>query len=200
MLVLRFPMPQIAPRLTNVRDCTLRRIPRGTPALRLLTDYADITEQEQTGAKYDLQEVIVSHFYDLIAVAVGATRDATEMARGHGLRMARLGAIKRDIAGHLDETDFSIGALAVRHGCTPRFIQRLFEHEGTSFTDYLLAQRLARAHRLLTDPRRTGEKITTIALDAGFGDLSYFNRAFRRRYGDTPSSIRVSARSAVHHA
>jgi AraC-like DNA-binding protein len=199
MLVLRFPMPQLAPRLTNVRDCALRRIPHGTPALKLLTDYIDITEREQTGAKYDLQDVIVSHFYDLIAVTVGATRDAAETARGHGLRVARLHAIKQDIASNLDQPDLSVGALAVRHGCTPRFIQRLFEHEGTSFTDYVLAQRLALAHSLLTDPRHADEKIITIALDTGFGDLSYFNRAFRRRYGDTPSSIRVSARRSVIH-
>jgi transcriptional regulator GlxA family with amidase domain len=43
-------------------------------------------------------------------------------------------------------------------------------------------QRLAFAHRLLSDPLRAGVKISTIALDAGFGDLSFFNRAFRRRY------------------
>ena len=59
----------------------------------------------------------------------------------------------------------------------------------------MLAQRLACAHRLLTDPRHDGEKISTIALDAGFGDLSYFNRAFRQRYGDTPSTIRMLARA-----
>jgi AraC-like DNA-binding protein len=62
--------------------------------------------------------------------------------------------------------------------------------EGTTLTDYLLAQRLARAHRMLTDPRRAAEKISTIAFDAGFGDLSYFNRVFRRQYGETPSAAR----------
>jgi AraC-like DNA-binding protein len=46
---------------------------------------------------------------------------------------------------------------------------------------------------MLTDPRRGGDKITTIALDAGFSDVSYFNRAFRRRYGETPSDVRVQA-------
>jgi AraC-like DNA-binding protein len=83
----------------------------------------------------------------------------------------------------------------LRHGCTPRFIQRLFESEGTSLTDYVLTQRLASSRRMLADPRRDGEKISTIALDAGFGDLSYFNRVFRQRYGDTPSAIRAFARA-----
>jgi AraC-like DNA-binding protein len=43
---------------------------------------------------------------------------------------------------------------------------------------------------MLTDPRRAGHKISAIALDAGFGDLSYFNRVFRRRYDETPSAAR----------
>ena len=118
------------------------------------------------------------------------------MAQG-GLRAARLHAIEQDVARNLDQPDLSVAALAVRHGCTPRFIHRLFESEGTSFTDYVLAQRVARAHHMLTDPRRDREKISTIAFDAGFGDVSYFNRVFRQRYGETPSGIRVLARRAI---
>ena len=90
-----------------------------------------------------------------------------------------------------------MAALAARHHCTPRFIQRLFETEGTTFTEYVLARRLAHAHRMLADPRRAGEKIMAVAYDCGFGDLSYFNRVFRRRYGAAPSDVRAQAR---HHA
>jgi AraC-like DNA-binding protein len=197
LLVLRCPRPQLAPRLAGAQDCILRRIPRCTPALGLLSGYVKIARQEQTLADPDLQQMIVSHFYDLMAATVGATRDAAEMAQGRGLRAARLHAIKQDIAGNLDQPGLSVAALAVRHGCTPRFIQRLFESEGTSFTDHVLAQRLARAHCLLTDPRRGDAKISTIALDAGFGDVSYFNRMFRQRYGDTPSGIRAFARRTI---
>jgi AraC-like DNA-binding protein len=50
-----------------------------------------------------------------------------------------------------------------------------------------------RAHRLLAmpGPDRT---ISAVAFDCGFGDLSYFNRAFRRHYGATPSDIRAAAK------
>jgi AraC-like DNA-binding protein len=127
-----------------------------------------------------------------MAVAAGATRDAEEAARDRGLQAARLYAIKTDIARNLDG-DLGIAALAARNHCTPRLVQRLFESEGTTLTEYVLNQRLARAHRMLTDPRLAKEKISAVALDSGFGDLSYFNRAFRRLYGETPSRVRAGA-------
>ena len=47
---------------------------------------------------------------------------------------------------------------------------------------------------MLTDWRFAGWTITTIAFEAGFGDLSYFNRAFRRLYAASPSEVRAAAR------
>ena len=189
VLALRVPRKQFAPLLPEVDDCYFRRIPQGTPALKLLTDYIRLIQDTCGVASPEMQHLVIRHVYDLMAVAAGATRDA---APG-GLRAARLRAIRRDIAENLDRSDLSVGMLAVRHGCTPRFIQRLFETDGTTFTEYLVKQRLARAHRMLTDPRRSGEKISAIALDAGFSDLSYFNRAFRRMFDDTPSGVRLQA-------
>jgi AraC-like DNA-binding protein len=72
--------------------------------------------------------------------------------------------------------------------------------EGTTFTDYVLGQRLARAHRRLIDPRRDGEKISAVAFDSGFGDVSYFNRVFRRHYGAAPSDVRARARNGASGA
>ena len=190
MLVLRFPRPQLAPRLADAHDAMMRRIPRGNAALKMVTDYSAIA-RSAVDADCAMQHLVVSHMYDLVALAAGATRDAAEAARGRGVHAALMAAIKRDIARNLTEPELSINRLALRHGCTPRFIQRLFEREGTSFTDYLLAERLSLARRMLTDPRRNGDKISSIALDAGFGDLSYFNRVFRRHFGDSPSGVRT---------
>jgi AraC-like DNA-binding protein len=40
------------------------------------------------------------------------------------------------------------------------------------------------------DPRRINQSIASLAFEVGFGDLSYFNRAFKRFYGVTPSEVR----------
>lgn len=197
LLVLRFPRPQLAPRLPGAPDCFLRRIPRGTQALSLLTDYVEIARDEQRITARELQDLMVTHVYDLVAIALGATRDATEVAQSRGVRAARLHAVKLDIARNLDRPELSVAMLAYRHRCTPRSLQRLFETDGTTLTAYVLAQRLARAHRMLADPRRDGEKISSVAYDCGFGDVSYFNRVFRRYYGTAPSDVRACARQDV---
>jgi AraC-like DNA-binding protein len=46
---------------------------------------------------------------------------------------------------------------------------------------------------MLTDPRWADRSVASIAFDAGFGDLSYFNRSFKRCYGATPSEVREAA-------
>jgi AraC-like DNA-binding protein len=196
LLVLRVPRSRLAALVRQPEDQILRRIPHVTPALRLLSGYVGIAWNESALGDDALRHALVVHMHDLIALAVGATRDAAETAAGRGLRAALLHAIKRGIDEALDQPKLSVGMLAERHACTPRLVQRLFEAEGTTFTEYVLNRRLARARRLLADPRRAGDKISAIALDSGFGDLSYFNRAFRRLYGETPSGVRATARSA----
>jgi AraC-like DNA-binding protein len=109
------------------------------------------------------------------------------------VRAARLQAIKSDIAARLFDCSLTIAAIAARHGVTPRYLHKLFESEGTTFTQFVLWQRLDHAHRMLRDHRFATRSISSIAYDVGFGDLSYFNRTFRQQYNATPSDIRNDA-------
>ena len=81
-----------------------------------------------------------------------------------------------------------------RHlGVTPRYVDRLFETEGESFSGFVRGQRLMRAHHMLMDPHCAGRSIGTIASDVGFADVSEFGCAFRRRFGSTPAELRSRA-------
>jgi AraC-like DNA-binding protein len=81
-------------------------------------------------------------------------------------------------------------AVAARHGITSRYVHKLFESEGITFAEFLRSELLLLAYRMLSEPRLANLSISSIAYEAGFGDLSNFNHLFRRRYGARPSDIR----------
>jgi AraC-like DNA-binding protein len=70
----------------------------------------------------------------------------------------------------------------------------LFEQDGSSFSSFVLAERLRRVRRMLADRRYAHLNIAQVAHENGFGDVSYFNRSFRRHFGATPSDVREDAR------
>src|SRR5215470_13167467 len=187
---LRLPLRALSPLVPDLDHSEVRIIPGGTAALTLLRRYLNEITQESALAAVELQRVAVTHVYDLAAVTLGTTADGAEVARKRGIRVARLQAIKADIRTHLDDGNLSIAAVAARHGVTLRYVQKLFETEGASFSEFVVGQRLANAYRMLTSPLHGNRAISNIAYDVGFNDLSYFNRAFRRRYGATPSDVK----------
>ncbi|HEY7301412.1 MAG TPA: AraC family transcriptional regulator [Xanthobacteraceae bacterium] len=188
--VIRLPRSSLSALVGNIDDAVLRRIPRGTGLLNLLRNYVDAVFYDPALAMPEMRQLIVAQLCDLVAVTLGATRDATAVAEGRGVRAARLRAIKGDIEAHLAAGDLSPSVVAKRQQISDSYIRKLFEGEGTSFSQFVLARRLVRAHRMLTNRRWSDRSIAWIAFESGFGDLSYFNRTFKRFYGATPSDIR----------
>ena len=188
--VIRLPRASLAPLVRNIDDAVLCRIPRDTGMLRLLRSYADAIFDDPALANRQMRQVIVMQLCDLVAVTLGATRDAIAVAEGRGIRAARLRAIKSDIEAHLSVAGLSPGDVANRQRISDSYIRKLFESEGTSFSRFVLGRRLERTRRMVTDQRLADRSIASIAFDAGFGDLSYFNRPFKGHYGVTPSGMR----------
>lgn len=191
---LRLPRKALAPLVADPESMLMRPLPANTEAVRLLALYIRELDDSYRLASPELVRAVVTHLIDLGSLIIGANRDGTAMAENRGLAAARLAAVKADINANLGYGDLTLSAVATRLRLTPRHIQRLFESVGATFSEFVLGQRLARAHRLLTDPQRSGSTIGAIAFEAGFGDLSYFNRTIRRQYGATPSEIRVAPR------
>jgi AraC-like DNA-binding protein len=195
--IVRLPRAAVAASAVNLEDSYCRCIPDATPALRLLKGYVAMLQHDDgTLTAPDLQHAAAAHVCDLVAVTLGATRDGAESARQRGVRAARLAAMKGEVVRHLKDQALSVTAVAARHAVTPRYVQRLFAETGIGFTEYVVAQRLARAHRLVSDPQLAGRTLTALAHEAGFGDLSYFNRAFRRQFGAAPAEVRAQALSS----
>tara|TARA_R110002020_G_scaffold375654_1_gene586866 strand:+ start:1580 stop:2476 length:897 start_codon:yes stop_codon:yes gene_type:complete len=175
----------------------LREILPVTPQWRLLLRYAQSLHEELALLPPDEIATCASHIHDLTIMAMGASREAEEIAKGRGVRAARLKAIKTDIEANLTSPHLSSDWIAGRHAVSPRYIRSLFATDGTSFRDYVALRRLLLAHRRLCDPAQCRIGISEIALSSGFSDLSWFNARFRRAFGATPKDVRAAALAAA---
>jgi AraC-like DNA-binding protein len=191
----RLSRPVLQALVPNLSDWYLRPIPGDGDAMKLLFSYLKVLQDQQAVAGSELQHKVVTHIYDLAALALGASRDAAEVAKERSLQVARLRTIKEDIRARLAEPGLSLTAVARSHGVSPRYVQKLFHSEGTSFSDFVRTGRLDQIYRLLQDPRLMDRSIATIAYLCGFGDIASFNRAFRRHYGAAPSDIRAAGKN-----
>ena len=159
----------------------------------MLMRYLDLVRRDDVVTTPELAAAFADHVCYLLALALGPTRDAAEQARTCGLPAARLQAIKDDIADNLGRPDLSVHSVAARHNVSVRYVQKLFEESGCSFTQYVIAQRLTAAYRAFAE--RPATPINAIVYELGFSDLSNFNRAFRRQFGCTPSDVRYANRT-----
>ena len=155
-----------------------------------------IETAHQMGPRLDSSpnHVVAQHLFDLLGLCIGADGDAAHIAGRRGLAAARLDAIKAGILRDIGRPELALARVAADHGLRVRYVQHLFDLSGTSFTDFVLEQRLRLAHRLLREPKNKSRKISDIAATAGFSDISYFNRAFRTRFDATPTDIRAGAK------
>jgi AraC-like DNA-binding protein len=196
-LAFSVPRAAIKPLVPDIGEAFARRIPASSPALQMLVRYLDLARRDNVVSTPELAAAFTDHVCDLLAFALGPTRDAAEQAGTRGLPAARLQAIKDDIADNLARPKLSVHTIAARHGVSVRYVQRIFEESGSTFTAYLTEQRLAAAYRALRRRTPGNEQISAIAYDCGFADVSHFNRVFRQRFGCTPTDVRNAARTRV---
>lgn len=135
---------------------------------------------------------------DIAARLAGYALAAQNDAASSSLRTTRLEVRRIADAARLIETQadnpegetLSLASLARRADMPPYRFLRLFQRLlGVTPHQYILALRLQRAGVML---RLSDLGVSDIAYDAGFGDLSSFNRLFRAVMGASPRVYRAT--------
>ena len=180
------PAATLRSMVPHVDNMVARELEPGGP-LSLALDYSNLL-LDRPGAADEAGTVIAAHLLDLVALGLGARGDQALAGQRGGLRAVRLKAVQSILEQRFSEPDFSAQKLALAAGLSERYVNELLYEAGASFTVRLNELRLGKAARLLS---MTTNRISDIAFECGFNDLSYFNRSFRRRFGLTPTAARA---------
>ena len=150
---------------------------------------AEASGQLDPDQKAELGQKLLS--LTALAARTGAMTEGDER---RSIRKARLDTVKAFIEDNFFDPLLSVRRIAAANGISVRYLHRLFEEEETTVAEWLWQRRLERCHEALvaTCP---GQHITEIAFAHGFNSSSHFSRAFRARYGQTPTEVMNSERS-----
>jgi AraC-like DNA-binding protein len=170
----------------GVDDQVARELAPGG-ALSLAMDYSDMLLQHPDAVN-EAGMAIATHLLDLAAIGLAGRTDHSIAAQRGGLRAVRLKTVLTILERRFAEPDFSAQKLAFEAGLSERYVNELLYEAGASFSVRLNELRLRKAADLLS--RDEERRISDIAFECGFNDLSYFNRCFRRRFGLTPTAAR----------
>jgi AraC family transcriptional activator of tynA and feaB len=91
----------------------------------------------------------------------------------------------------LSDPELSPHQTARELGISTRYIHKLLAHAGTTFSAHVTEERLEHIKSELIAFSGQHLPVSLLAFQWGFNDLSTFNRAFKQRFGCTPSEIRV---------
>jgi AraC-like DNA-binding protein len=178
-LVLFLPWARVGHHAQMLEKLAGRRMANIGPAAVLSgfvrSAWDNLVEREDEEWPQSATEVI----WDLLASVLQDDR-APEVT---GSRADDLRRRAKALVDHqLFDPEFRSSAIAEELGLSARYLQQVFAEAGTTPARFLLARRLDAAAARLRNTNMPG-RITDVALECGFSDLSYFSRTFRRRFG-----------------
>lgn len=133
---------------------------------------------------------IKSQLYQLFFILNNRCRTLT-LNKSNLHRIDKMKFVLKYIENHYMDRITITDAAEIADFSESHFMRYFKETMGTTFIEYLKDYRLTMAARLLTGSDST---ILTIASETGFENLSYFNRAFKKKYHMTPRQFRMHGR------
>lgn len=177
-----------------------KRIQPSNPfPVRMLSSYIRSLVHESVSPEHALKNMAERHLAELISLICSQVEIAGTSAKTSSVSKARINSLLSYVNENIHNPNLSVSHLADALSISSHYIRKLFYLAETNFSEYLTESRLNWAYQRLTSVQGQAERIADIAFQAGFNNLGWFNRAFKKKFGVTPSLIRKKARDMFTH-
>ncbi|MFE5708209.1 MULTISPECIES: helix-turn-helix domain-containing protein [Rhodococcus] len=198
-LVVMFPSELIHLRPDALRDMTARRVSGRRGVGGLVSKFlVGIAEQLRGVEELAANQQLSNGVLNLLAAAFSEQLGCESNVPPETHRAALVLQIKSFIDARLYDPELSSALIARAHNISSRYLQKMFEGEGTTVTEWIRRRRLEHCRRDLVDPRNGTTPIATIAAQWGLLDSSYFSKLFKTSYGISPREYRAQALASGH--
>lgn len=185
-LVLMVPKERLPLGELPMRELTVQRFSGASGVSRLAWEAMRSAFDELPGMSTPVAEGVAGTVVQLLRLSL------MERAGHHTARTQREALrdrIRELIARQLKDPRLSVDRIAAALNCSRRHLYNAFADEPDGLAGTIQRERLE-ATRQALDAAPIGASITAIADDWGWGGLAQFSRAFKARYGCSPSEYR----------
>jgi AraC-like DNA-binding protein len=185
LLGLRVPLAAFRARLATPKIHRIVHVPGRIGIGHVLSQLlASVSDSFDSLSADDLRPI------DIAATELLTTCLAAAATTGANPQATILHRVCQEVEARLGDPSLSPALIARDMGLSERYVQKLFETGGSSFTHYLRRRRLERCREDFENPQRAHLSITDIGFHWGFNDAAHFSRSFRADYGMTPRTFR----------
>jgi AraC-like DNA-binding protein len=198
MLVVMFPRTLLRVKPQHTAALTARWISGrqglGAVASPFLLRLGEGLESEQVTASSELADAVL----DLLAATLAEQLDEPGHAPAGSYRQALLlqVQVKSFIDARLGDPELRSSTIASAHYISVRYLQKLFEAEGTTATEWMRSGDWNDADASWQTQTSTRSRSASFR-DAGLVDASHFSRMFKLTYGPTSREYRRTWPSAM---
>jgi len=191
ILVVRIPHARLRQHMVCIEDMVMLPMLRSSAANRLAARFIrdvwrKVPEVESERPERHLTDALLN-----VTAAACATLAPDPIDRSTHAAALRIRLIEL-IEANLSNPDLDPAVIARKGRISVRYLHVLFQEQGESVCRYVQRRRLEVCARALKDPLRATSSVTQIACEYGFKSSAHFCRAFRARYGMTPSDFRLT--------
>ena len=153
-------------------------------ALALLnTSLHELQNCDENGFK-QVAELICSLLVDAVREQVGGRKTVS-------LKVIMRTRVRDFIESNLSDPELGIELIAKRLNCSKRYLYDVFDDDEVTISRYIWMRRLERCKDELVNRDCAKRSLTEIALSWGFSSAAHFSKAFKHRFGASPSEFRV---------
>lgn len=183
------PRHRLEGRLHNISGALASKIDGHTGIGRVASDMLRAALAEAPRLSSMQANRIANSLLDLLAAALSSKQPRSALETT-SVCAATLRRIKESIEQRLDDENLTCATIAAEHRLSVRYINKLFERDGSSLARWTRTRRLERCRQDLENPALRARPIYEIAYSHGFKNIPHFNRLFRSRFGCSPYALR----------
>jgi AraC-like DNA-binding protein len=174
------------------------RIAASSGAGVLLSQHISLLEKSLNSLTAEESRAAIEAALIIASGAVQARLPILEPEHRAAIARTKKHLISQYIDQNIDDPDLSPDLLCAVFGVSRSNLYRMFEVDGGVYR-FIFDRRLDRTFELLRRGAPAAARISALALDHGFKSEAHFSRAFRLRFGLSPSDLRAVGRKAERH-